>query len=64
MCKPKIHLLTRILYTIERLPNETIHGKIIFHDRERVQSEILPMYFKHASFASCDASYLTFPLSE
>jgi len=47
---------------IERLPNETIHGKIIVHDRARVQSEILPIYFNHASFASLrrQLSYFSF----
>ena len=46
----------------ERLPNETIHGKIIVHDRARVQSEILPIYFNHASFASLrrQLSYFSF----
>jgi len=46
----------------QRLPNETIHGKIIVHDRNRVQSEVLPVYFNHASFASLrrQLSYFSF----
>jgi hypothetical protein len=45
-----------------RLPYETIHGKIIVHDRNRVQSEVLPVYFNHASFASLrrQLSYFSF----
>ena len=45
-----------------RLPNETVHGKIIVHDRNRVQSEVLPVYFNHASFASLrrQLSYFSF----
>lgn len=44
------------------LPNETIHGKIVVHDRNRVQSEVLPIYFNHASFASLrrQLSYFSF----
>ena len=39
-----------------------IHGKIIIHDRNRVQSEVLPIYFNHASFASLrrQLSYFSF----
>ncbi len=48
--------------TTVRLPNETVHGKIIVHDRNRVQSEVLPVYFNHASFASLrrQLSYFSF----
>jgi hypothetical protein len=37
-------------------------GQIIIHDRNRVQSEILPFYFNHASFASFrrNLSYFSF----
>jgi len=47
----------------QRLPNdEIIHGKIIVHDRNRVQAEVLPVYFNHASFASLrrQLSYFSF----
>ncbi|KAL3767279.1 hypothetical protein ACHAW5_002082 [Stephanodiscus triporus] len=42
--------------------NQNIHGKIIVHDRNRVQSEVLPVYFNHASFASLrrQLSYFSF----
>jgi len=45
-----------------RTPTETVHGKIIVHDRNRVQSEVLPVYFNHASFASLrrQLSYFSF----
>ncbi|KAL3823157.1 hypothetical protein ACHAXA_010413 [Cyclostephanos tholiformis] len=45
-----------------RSPIETVHGKIIVHDRNRVQSEVLPVYFNHASFASLrrQLSYFSF----
>lgn len=45
-----------------RFPSETVHGKIIVHDRNRVQSEVLPVYFNHASFASLrrQLSYFSF----
>lgn len=33
------------------VPNKTA-GRIVVHDRSRVESEILPRYFNHASFAS------------
>lgn len=43
-------------FTSERHPsNNSVvlqHGRIIVHDRNRVQSEVLPIYFNHASFAS------------
>jgi len=32
--------------------DQKVLGKIIVHDRARVESEILPKYFNHASFAS------------
>jgi hypothetical protein len=37
-------------------------GKIIVHDRNRVQSQVLPFYFNHASFASLrrQLSYFSF----
>lgn len=46
----------------QRLPNETINGKIIVHDRHRLQSEVLPFYFNHTSFASLrrQLSYFSF----
>lgn len=46
----------------QRFPNQIIHGKIIVHDRNRVQSEVLPIYFNHASFASLrrQLSYFSF----
>lgn len=39
-----------------------VHGKIIVHDRNRVQAEVLPVYFNHASFASLrrQLSYFSF----
>lgn len=42
--------------------SSTIHGRIIIHDRNRVQSEVLPIYFNHASFASLrrQLSYFSF----
>ena len=47
---------------IERLPNKTILGKIIFHDCVRLQSEIIPLHFNHASYASLrrQLSYFSF----
>lgn len=46
----------------QRLTNETTQGRIIVHDRNRVQSEVLPVYFNHASFASLrrQLSYFSF----
>eukprot|EP00578_Thalassiosira_sp_NH16_P006978 CAMPEP_0181119624 /NCGR_PEP_ID=MMETSP1071-20121207/23700_1 /TAXON_ID=35127 /ORGANISM="Thalassiosira sp., Strain NH16" /LENGTH=361 /DNA_ID=CAMNT_0023204181 /DNA_START=45 /DNA_END=1127 /DNA_ORIENTATION=- len=46
----------------QRLPNETTQGRIIVHDRNRVQAEVLPVYFNHASFASLrrQLSYFSF----
>eukprot|EP00581_Thalassiosira_minuscula_P009264 CAMPEP_0183708246 /NCGR_PEP_ID=MMETSP0737-20130205/4613_1 /TAXON_ID=385413 /ORGANISM="Thalassiosira miniscula, Strain CCMP1093" /LENGTH=358 /DNA_ID=CAMNT_0025936087 /DNA_START=77 /DNA_END=1153 /DNA_ORIENTATION=- len=46
----------------QRLPNKTINSRIIVHDRNRVQSEVLPIYFNHASFASLrrQLSYFSF----
>eukprot|EP00584_Thalassiosira_punctigera_P005862 CAMPEP_0172539206 /NCGR_PEP_ID=MMETSP1067-20121228/10460_1 /TAXON_ID=265564 ORGANISM="Thalassiosira punctigera, Strain Tpunct2005C2" /NCGR_SAMPLE_ID=MMETSP1067 /ASSEMBLY_ACC=CAM_ASM_000444 /LENGTH=394 /DNA_ID=CAMNT_0013324855 /DNA_START=72 /DNA_END=1256 /DNA_ORIENTATION=- len=46
----------------QRLPDEVIRGRIIVHDRNRVQSEVLPVYFNHASFASLrrQLSYFSF----
>ncbi|KAL7464423.1 hypothetical protein ACHAXS_004762 [Conticribra weissflogii] len=43
-------------------PNQSVPGKIIIHDRNRVQSEVLPTYFNHASFASLrrQLSYFSF----
>lgn len=43
-------------------PNRIILGRIIVHDRSRVQSEVLPVYFNHASFASLrrQLSYFSF----
>ena len=48
--------------TAERLPSETISGRIIVHDRHRLQSTVLPVYFNHASFASLrrQLSYFSF----
>mmetsp|Transcript_11944 Transcript_11944/g.24479 ORF Transcript_11944/g.24479 Transcript_11944/m.24479 type:complete len:537 (+) Transcript_11944:117-1727(+) len=42
--------------------NQSVPGKIIIHDRNRVQSEVLPTYFNHASFASLrrQLSYFSF----
>ena len=51
------------LLLTERLPNnKVIHGKIIVHDPGRVQNEVLPIYFNHASFASLrrQLSYFSF----
>jgi hypothetical protein len=31
---------------------QTMLGKIVVHDRVRVEAEVLPRYFNHASFAS------------
>jgi len=46
----------------QRSSNKIIHGKIIIHDRSRVQAEVLPAYFSHASFASLrrQLSYFSF----
>eukprot|EP00970_Alexandrium_tamarense_P011671 scaffold2556_cov207-Alexandrium_tamarense.AAC.32 len=48
--------------TIEKTATETIQGKILVHDRIRVQTEVLPIYFNHASFASLrrQLSYFSF----
>ena len=48
--------------TSGRLPHETITGQIVVHDRNRVQQELLPVYFNHASFASLrrQLSYFSF----
>jgi len=35
-----------------RKNGQTLLGRIIIHDRARVESEVLPKYFNHASFAS------------
>jgi len=35
-----------------RKNGQTTAGRIVVHDRSRVESEILPRYFNHASFAS------------
>lgn len=45
-----------------RLPHETVTGQIVVHDRNRVQQELLPVYFNHASFASLrrQLSYFSF----
>jgi len=47
----------------KRLPNNvTTKGQIVVHDRNRVQAEVLPIYFNHASFASLrrQLSYFSF----
>lgn len=45
-----------------RLGEQTTLGKIVVHDRNRVQAEVLPIYFNHASFASLrrQLSYFSF----
>jgi hypothetical protein len=53
---------------ISFVPGETagdgtkLPGQVIIHDRNRVQSEVLPFYFNHASFASFrrNLSYFSF----
>ena len=57
-----ILLLSLTFHRTEILPNEIIHGKIVVHDRNRVQAEVLPVYFNHASFASLrrQLSYFSF----
>merc|ERR1740124_1765139 len=54
---PKITLLTRNLQTFQQFTDhkkngQQTAGRIVVHDRSRVESEILPRYFNHASFAS------------
>ena len=46
----------------ERLPHKITLAKIVIHDRVRVQAEVLPVYFNHASFASLrrQLSYFSF----
>jgi len=41
-----------IIFVAEQENGQTYFGRIIVHDRARVESEVLPRYFNHASFAS------------
>ena len=41
-----------VLFTIGCRSGQTVLGRIVVHDRTRVESDILPRYFNHASFAS------------
>jgi hypothetical protein len=45
-------LIRSLLRPIDRRNGQTVLGRIVVHDRARVESEILPKYFNHASFAS------------
>jgi hypothetical protein len=59
-----IYLCPSPLYSTERGSNGKAKtpGRIIVHDRNRVQSQVLPLYFNHASFASLrrQLSYFSF----
>ena len=44
--------LTYFLFILGCQNGETYLGRIVVHDRARVESEVLPRYFNHASFAS------------
>lgn len=48
----KMYSCALCIYTIGCKSGQTALGRIVVHDRTRVESDILPRYFNHASFAS------------
>jgi hypothetical protein len=54
MCIVYYNLANHSLLFIKdrKINGETCPGRIVVHDRNKVESEILPRYFNHSSFAS------------
>lgn len=47
-----LHLIFSLAFSAHKKNGQFTPGHIVVHDRSRVESEILPRYFNHASFAS------------